>query len=43
MEDLNNLTTVNHNEINNWNEGAEYKLQTEDRLKALKNRSLIQK
>lgn len=39
MEDLNNLTTVNRNEINNWNEGAEYKLQTESRLKALKNRS----
>ena len=39
MEDLNALTTVNPNQINNWNEGAEYKLQTEGRLKDLKKRS----
>ncbi len=39
MEDLNAITTVDRREINNWNEGAEYKLQTEDRLKELRKRS----
>tara|TARA_Y200000002_G_scaffold365449_1_gene355395 strand:+ start:31262 stop:32458 length:1197 start_codon:yes stop_codon:yes gene_type:complete len=39
MEDLNHMTTVNPYEINNWNEGAEYKLQTEGRLKELHKRS----
>ena len=39
MEDLNNLTTINPTNMNNWNEGAEYKLQTEARLKELKKRS----
>ena len=39
MENKNNLTMNTSNIKSNWNEGAEYKLQTEPRLKDLKNRS----
>lgn len=39
MDNKNNLTTVNAGVLNNWNEGAEFKLQTEGRLKELKARS----
>jgi len=39
MDDKNKLTTNNSLQISNWNEGAEYKLQTVDRLKELQSRS----
>ena len=39
MDNKNNLTTVNSLQMNNWNEGAEYKLQTEGRLKRLRKLS----
>jgi hypothetical protein len=39
MDDKNKLTIANTAIVSNWNEGAEYKLQTEGRLKELKKRS----